>query len=191
MPPKARATTGGRGTVLLPVAPGLYQGPESATAHIVATGVTHVVSVGCRTPPAAVAACEDTLRVGLPDDDVDTAVAKFRQALPGVVDFIDRVRGRGKAVLVHCKAGISRSAAFVVGYLMLRGANAYGVPGTLSPDAALAHLRRATGRARVQPNAGFMLALVEDAAPPAEPGHERATTGTSGVDDGASPLHQQ
>jgi dual specificity MAP kinase phosphatase len=36
-------------------------------------------------------------------------------------DFINRNRQRGTGVLVHCQAGISRSAAFVIGYLMENG----------------------------------------------------------------------
>lgn len=40
--------------------------------------------------------------------------------LPVVVRAIDEVLERGKSVLVHCRAGMQRSAAVVAGYLMYK-----------------------------------------------------------------------
>jgi protein-tyrosine phosphatase len=48
------------------------------------------------------------------DDTEDQSLSKF---FPTVFEFIDKNRGRTN-VLVHCFSGISRSAAFIVAYLI-------------------------------------------------------------------------
>jgi len=44
----------------------------------------------------------------------------FLKALPGFVREIDAVLGRGKGVLVHCRAGMQRSAGVVAAYIMFK-----------------------------------------------------------------------
>ncbi|GFR47235.1 hypothetical protein Agub_g8919, partial [Astrephomene gubernaculifera] len=58
------------------------------------------------------------LRQQLPDVEGADISALFAQAF----DFMEEGRERGQAVLVHCGAGVSRSATLVVMYLMRRNA---------------------------------------------------------------------
>ncbi|XP_076326866.1 dual specificity protein phosphatase 19-like [Tachypleus tridentatus] len=64
--------------------------------------------------------------------------------------FIDRGRQEG-GVLVHCNAGVSRSATIVVGYLMNRE--------ILSLDEAISKVKHV--RPFIRPNDGFMQQLIE------------------------------
>jgi protein-tyrosine phosphatase len=86
------------------------------------------------------------LRVSIrdrPDEDIGVHFQR-------VGAFIDAHIRAGRNVLVHCMAGISRSATFVLYYMMrYRG---FG-----TADEALGVLRKV--RPRVQPNRGFWLSL--------------------------------
>ena len=66
--------------------------------------------------------------------------------LPTCVNFIHDALLQHGCVLVHCRQGVSRSAAAVTGYLMNRD--------NLGRDSALGMVRRA--RPGVEPNGGFM-----------------------------------
>lgn len=79
----------------------------------------------------------------------DSSKQDMTQYLYLVIGFIEAVRrGRGR-VLVHCMEGISRSAAFVVAYMMWsRG---------LQVDVALKELK--ASRTVVEPNANFLFQL--------------------------------
>lgn len=69
--------------------------------------------------------------------------------LPRAVDFVDDALSGGGRVLVHCQAGISRSATVVAAYLIAsRG---------VSPQTALEIIRKA--RPCIQPNFGFIKQL--------------------------------
>ncbi|XP_036382841.1 dual specificity protein phosphatase 2 [Megalops cyprinoides] len=48
----------------------------------------------------------------------DSLVANIRACFPEAIDFIDSVKQHGGRVLVHCQAGISRSATICLAYLM-------------------------------------------------------------------------
>lgn len=63
--------------------------------------------------------------------------------------FIDGAKAEGGVVLVHCNAGVSRSASVVVGYLMSRDG--------LSFEEAFANVKRA--RPSICPNPGFLQQL--------------------------------
>lgn len=65
--------------------------------------------------------------------------------------FINEALSNGKKVLVHCNAGVSRSAAIVVGYLM--------VTEKLSLLDAMSKVREQ--RSCIRPNEGFMKQLNE------------------------------
>lgn len=65
--------------------------------------------------------------------------------------FIDQSLEMGDAVLVHCMAGISRSATIVIGYLMISKG--------ISLSAAFAHVKSA--RPCINPNDGFLRTLEE------------------------------
>lgn len=66
--------------------------------------------------------------------------------------FIHEQRNKGKSVLVHCMAGISRSATIVIGYLMT-------IYPTMNFETAFNHVRKK--RRVVRPNDGFLEQLRE------------------------------
>ena len=68
---------------------------------------------------------------------------------PAAFRFIDEAIAGGGAVLVHCQAGVSRSATVVIGYRMWKE--------KLSVDAAVARVMAA--RSVVWPNPGFKCQL--------------------------------
>nr|KAG5704062.1 hypothetical protein BaRGS_017566 [Batillaria attramentaria] len=71
------------------------------------------------------------------------------KAFPEAIEFIDKAIKSGGCVLVHCNAGISRSATIVLAYLM----KAKG----LSLNDAFTYLR--SKRPSSFPNSGFMIQL--------------------------------
>lgn len=71
------------------------------------------------------------------------------KAFPEAIDFIDNVMKSGGCVLVHCNAGISRSATIVLAYLMKAKA--------MSLNDAFTYLR--SKRPSSFPNPGFMIQL--------------------------------
>lgn len=79
----------------------------------------------------------------------DRIDADIGQHFPGACDFISRARETGGRVLVHCRAGMSRSATIVVGYLM--------VTKKWNLKRALHHVDSCRF---VQPNSGFMAFLI-------------------------------
>ncbi|KZP33795.1 phosphatases II, partial [Athelia psychrophila] len=80
------------------------------------------------------------------DDTDDTDVLPL--FMPAIA-FIQTELDRGRGVLVHCQAGMSRSATIVAAYLMYTQ--------KLGPEDALELIRKA--RPTIQPNAGFLQQL--------------------------------
>ena len=103
-------------------------------------------------------------RVRVPIDDASTESPVFLQHVAKAVNAIQSTLDSGRGVLVHCYAGISRSASVVAAFLMAQeGLTAQQAiariqrakPETFTPHAnfgsALAHVERVTrggGRAR-------------------------------------------
>lgn len=81
----------------------------------------------------------------------DTPASNLEVHLDAIADKIEEVRGRGGRVLVHCVAGVSRSPAFVLAYL-IKYLN-------MSLRQAFFHVRSV--RPNVRPNAGFFSQLIE------------------------------
>lgn len=108
-------------------------------------GVTHVLNVatGVRNP----------FRQQLKYLDVpmlDVPWQKIADAFPAAFEFIEATRRSGGRCLVHCNAGVSRSAAVVLGYLM----QFEGISYTEA-------LEQTNAARRVRPNPGFRSQLFE------------------------------
>eukprot|EP00662_Eupelagonemidae_sp_cell21_P027285 gene27285-29975_t len=139
-----------------PVLPLLHLGNQQAArdpALLLSLNIGHVASVCGITPDPA-----DGVVVHHVDVDDDEG-ADLAAHLDGIVRFVHAGRSAGRGVLVHCRAGFSRSAAAVAAYLMHR------CWGTL----VMAWLGWARGRAlayvascrTVCPNRGFVRQLDE------------------------------
>lgn len=76
----------------------------------------------------------------------DSYTANITPHIPGVIGFIHAERQRGKTVLVHCAAGISRSSSVVCAYLMAKYLETY--------EQAIAKVK--SKRPMAEPNQGFV-----------------------------------
>lgn len=83
--------------------------------------------------------------------EIDSPSTDLKKYFQSSTEFIQREISLGKSVLVHCGAGVSRSATIVLAYLM-------GVE-KMSLDDALEFLQ--DKRSVVQPNIGFHIQLME------------------------------
>ncbi|XP_014482246.1 PREDICTED: serine/threonine/tyrosine-interacting protein-like isoform X2 [Dinoponera quadriceps] len=138
------------------VVPGLFLGPYSAASRskldsLLEHGITHIVCV--RQDIEA-----NFIRPNFPDkfkylvlNIADIATENIIQHFQTVKTFIDEGLNSGGQVLVHGNAGISRSAALVLAYMM----ETYG----LSQTQAYAIVQQR--RFCINPNEGFMTQLRE------------------------------
>ena len=85
----------------------------------------------------------------IPVNDRSEAAAEMASHFPRCVEFLDECRACGGRALVHCRAGVSRSATIVIGYLM-----------QLQRWDLKASLHYVDKRRFVQPNSGFIQFLV-------------------------------
>lgn len=83
----------------------------------------------------------------IPIDDSETA--DILLDLEKVMDFIENHLDMGESVFVHCMAGSSRSASFVIAYLMRKNIWCF----------EKSYLFLKNKRAQVYPNSGFMRQL--------------------------------
>lgn len=86
------------------------------------------------------------LRVSI-DDKLTENIEKYFDVTH---KFIDEQISKGHSVLVHCQAGISRSATIIISYLMLRNKETY--------SQVLEYIR--SKRSKVEPNLGFCIKLL-------------------------------
>ena len=123
--------------MFLEVVNNLFLGDKNTArnySEIEKAGVSLVVSVGggCLQLPGGV----EHVRLHVRDDNQDSLL----QHLHDVVKLIEQHVTDGDGVLVHCQAGVSRSPAVVMGYLIrYRGSTV---------EEALATVRRVRPRAR-------------------------------------------
>ena len=86
------------------------------------------------------------LRIAI-DDKITEDIDKYFDI---TYKFINEQITKGNSVLVHCQAGISRSATIIISYLMLRNKQTY--------SHVLDYIR--SKRSKVEPNLGFCMKLL-------------------------------
>ena len=160
MPPKkkARATapSSAKDQANLILEPFLYLGPQSAAtslAFLTVKAITHIISVGCPNVPTPEHFKNPSKsHLKLPLNDKSSGVSIQATVLQGVAFIREAIDSSPNAkVLVHCKAGISRSSTVVAAYLMQeRG---------MSLRAGLALIIQK--REQAYPNPGFLEQLKE------------------------------
>lgn len=128
------------------VLPNLYIGPMWARLHIRKFEIKHVVSLvskPCDKYPISKKVNEHYYSI----EDSDNTV--LQPTLKNCLPKIHSARQANENVLVHCRAGVSRSASVVIAYLMLYE--------NMDFDTAMEHLRKV--RPCISPNYGFMRQL--------------------------------
>jgi len=108
--------------------------------------ITHVVSVFTEQIPANVCGKLTVLHIPVRDEGDYPIIERFLE----ISAFIDRAASIGGKVLVHCSAGMSRSATCVIAHVMLKK--------NLSAQNAFHFVRQR--RPLVQPNVGFIKQLL-------------------------------
>lgn len=125
----------------------LYVGSQDAVSTDLSRlyGITHLLSIGIEAPlPTPLLQTLFVPCLDLPETNL--------LAVLSITDpFIGRCRADGGRVLVHCNAGVSRSVAVVLGYLMRSERMSY--------DGALAVVKSV--RSCCRPNEGFAKQLRE------------------------------
>uniref|UniRef100_A0A0V0GA96 Putative dual specificity phosphatase n=1 Tax=Triatoma dimidiata TaxID=72491 RepID=A0A0V0GA96_TRIDM len=138
------------------IIPGVFLGPYSAAMRsklndLKSNGITHIVCVRHTLEAQFIRANFLDHFKYLILDIADSATQNIIQHFSAVRDFIDDTLEHGGKVLVHGNAGISRSAALVLAYVMEK----YGLPIKDAYD--LVQQRRFC----INPNDGFMAQLRE------------------------------
>ncbi|XP_029014790.1 dual specificity protein phosphatase 8 [Betta splendens] len=98
------------------ILPRFYLGAESDVTQdrLASLGISYVLSVSRCSPQPSFLPCSRYLRIPIDDSLWDDLLPWIPQAL----HFIDAAMSSGDSVLVHCAAGISRSPALAVAYIM-------------------------------------------------------------------------
>ncbi|XP_077591554.1 uncharacterized protein LOC144209186 [Stigmatopora nigra] len=98
------------------ILPKLYLGAESDVTQdrLASLGISYVLSVSRCSPRPSFLPCSRYLRIPIDDSLWDDLLPWIPEALR----FIDSAMSSGASVLVHCAAGISRSPALAVAYIM-------------------------------------------------------------------------
>ncbi|KAM8812811.1 dual specificity protein phosphatase 12 [Rhynchonycteris naso] len=124
---------------MLQVRPGLYLGGAEAVAEpgrLREAGITAVLTVDTEEPDFQVEGVWKLFVRALDKPETD-----LLSHLGRCVDFIRQARAEGRAVLVHCHSGVSRSVAVVTAFLMktdqLTFEKAYENLQTMKPEAKM------------------------------------------------------
>lgn len=99
------------------VLPHLYLGSQSDALDqevITRNGITHLLNISCSCPKPSFVPDSHFLRIPINDSYSD----KILPWLQPATEFIDKAELVNGKVLVHCLAGISRSAAIAIAYVM-------------------------------------------------------------------------
>nr|XP_003466645.1 dual specificity protein phosphatase 12 isoform X1 [Cavia porcellus] len=127
---------------MLEVRPGLYLGGAAAVAdpdQLREAGITAVLTVDSEPAFQAEAGFEGLRTLFVPA--LDRPETDLLSHLDRCVAFIGQARAEGRAVLVHCHAGVSRSVAIVTAFVMktdqMTFEKAYEILQTLKPEAKM------------------------------------------------------
>ncbi|XP_063798493.1 dual specificity protein phosphatase 8-like [Pseudophryne corroboree] len=161
------------------ILPHLYLGSQNDVMDqevIIQNGITHVLNVSCSCPKPVFISDNHFLRIPINDSYCE----KILPWLTAAVEFIGKVELVNGKVLVHCLAGISRSAAVAIAYIM----RSMG----LSLDDAYRFVKEK--RPTISPNFNFLGQLLEyemslansRQAHPAKPPHPEIPTDGPNVD---------
>uniref|UniRef100_A0A8P0P872 Dual specificity protein phosphatase 12 n=1 Tax=Canis lupus familiaris TaxID=9615 RepID=A0A8P0P872_CANLF len=139
--PESAGGRAGRAGHLLEVRPGLYLGGAAAVAEpglLREAGITAVLAVDSEEPDLTAGAGTEGLR-RLFVRALDEPETDLLSHLDRCAAFIGQARAEGRAVLVHCHAGVSRSVAVVTAFVMktdqLTFEKAYESLQTIKPEA--------------------------------------------------------
>jgi predicted protein tyrosine phosphatase len=127
----------------------LYLGDvEDATneSFLKTNNIKHILNCTLDIPFSNISSIVTTQRIPVQDSSQENIYKYFEQA----IDYILMAKGRNEAVLVHCRAGISRSVTIVVAYLMKEKGWDF--------TTALKYVK--SKRSLADPNIGFCLQLV-------------------------------
>jgi len=105
--------------------------------------IRHVLSLGVDAPVKSINKTYMFVKI------LDLEVVDLHQYLSQCISFIDNAINSKKNVLVHCNAGVSRSASVILAYLIVKN--------NLTFDDA--YLMVKTARPCIKPNDGFMIQL--------------------------------
>ncbi|XP_029409928.1 dual specificity protein phosphatase 12 isoform X2 [Nannospalax galili] len=139
---KSSASPASSARHMLEVRPGLFLGGAAAVAepnHLRKAGITAVLTVDSEPGFQARAGFEGLRSLFVPAQDKPET--DLLSHLDHCVAFIGQARAEGRAVLVHCHAGVSRSVAVVTAFLMktdqLTFEKAYENLQTIKPEAKM------------------------------------------------------
>lgn len=96
------------------VIPGLYMGSQDVAQDkdlLRKHKITHIISVGVQ-----VCQCSEVIYSFI--EALDLPEFDMRQVFQQSAQLINDIRDSGGSVFVHCNAGVSRSAAIIIAYLM-------------------------------------------------------------------------
>ncbi|PNF18396.1 Dual specificity protein phosphatase 19 [Cryptotermes secundus] len=128
------------------VLPGLCMGSQDVTQNndiLKKYSITHILSLGIK----PIILDETLSHMYIPI--LDLPETNIMSSIDQCFTFIDNAIQTGECVFVHCNAGISRSAAVVIAYLMRKKCMSY--------QEAFLHLK--TRRSVINPNPGFVKQL--------------------------------
>lgn len=120
---------------------------------LVDLGITHVVNAFSDERPFAHLGLKylNVPLLDLPDVSLTSALETSLAFVHGALSVGDGIGNPPSKVLVHCNAGISRSATIIIAYLMIHRGETY--------EEALAEVRK--NRPSAKPNSGFVSQLRE------------------------------
>lgn len=130
---------------IVDVMQGLYMGSQDVAGDeniLKQNKITHIVSLGVNVVQFSDICYQYVDILDLPETDI---ISVANQCF----SYISDARGCGGSVLIHCNAGVSRSAAVIIAYLMKYN--------NLSFDQAYKYLK--AKRESVRPNDGFIKQL--------------------------------